>query len=198
MKPGLKIGDTGDLVWTVDSSMVILLGGDPRAAVFSTPNMILLMERAARESLRPYLEPGEESVGTEVQVQHIGGAGLGTIVRGKAHVRSVEGRKIQSPRAVHAGPFHQCRKGLAMGPRQRSGPGRITDKKRFPSRGAIIGQASRSPPRHEADRSPRQGSQSKIAYRNDTDAYIRCLQLDDAREGIQAFIEKRPARFSSK
>jgi enoyl-CoA hydratase len=43
-----------------------------------------------------------------------------------------------------------------------------------------------------------EGSQSKIAYRNDTDAYIRCLQLDDAREGIQAFIEKRPARFSSK
>ncbi|MFM7976939.1 MAG: thioesterase, FlK family, partial [Pirellula sp.] len=39
--------------------MVITLGGDPRATVFSTPNMIMLMERSAREALRPYLESGE-------------------------------------------------------------------------------------------------------------------------------------------
>jgi len=95
MKPGLKIGDVARLDWTVDPSMVILLGGDPRAAVFSTPNMILLMERAAREAIRPFLEPGEESVGVDVQIQHVGGAGLGASVRGEARVLSIDGRKIQ-------------------------------------------------------------------------------------------------------
>jgi enoyl-CoA hydratase len=95
MKPGLKVGDVGRLDWTVDPSMIILLGGDPRAAVFSTPNMILLMERAAREAIRPFLEPGEESVGVDVQIQHVGGAGLGASVRGEARVLAVDGRRIQ-------------------------------------------------------------------------------------------------------
>jgi enoyl-CoA hydratase/carnithine racemase len=40
-----------------------------------------------------------------------------------------------------------------------------------------------------------EGSQPKIAYRVDTEAYVRCLQLDDAREGIRAFLEKRSPRF---
>ena len=40
-----------------------------------------------------------------------------------------------------------------------------------------------------------EGSQPKVAYRADTEAYIRCLQLPDASEGIRAFIEKRPPNF---
>ena len=94
MKPGLQVGAIGELIWNVDSSMVITLGGDSRATVFSTPNMIMLMERAAREALRPYLEPGEESVGTEVQIQHVGGAGIGAVVHGQARVRGIEGKRI--------------------------------------------------------------------------------------------------------
>ena len=94
MKPGLKIGDVGGLVWIVDPSMVITLGGDARATVFSTTNMILLMERSAREAIRPFLEPGEESVGTEVNIQHLSGAGIGSTVRGEARVTGINGKKI--------------------------------------------------------------------------------------------------------
>lgn len=94
MKPGLQIGSIGELFWTVDATMVITLGGDPRATVFSTPNMIMLMERAAREALRPYLEPGEESVGTDVNIQHVSGAGIGASVRGEARVREIDGKRI--------------------------------------------------------------------------------------------------------
>ncbi|MBC7965803.1 MAG: enoyl-CoA hydratase/isomerase family protein [Fuerstia sp.] len=94
MKPNLKLGDVGTLTWIVDASMVITLGGDPRATVFSTPNMILLMERAAREALRPFLEAGEESVGIDVNIQHIGGAPLGAVVRGIAKVTVIDGRRV--------------------------------------------------------------------------------------------------------
>ncbi|MFM8574014.1 MAG: thioesterase, FlK family [Pirellula sp.] len=94
MKPGLQPGAIGELIWNVDSSMVITLGGDPRATVFSTPNMIMLMERAAREALRAYLEPGEESVGTDVQIQHVSGAGIGAVVRGEARVNEIDGKRI--------------------------------------------------------------------------------------------------------
>lgn len=103
MKSGLKVGDIGRLTWIVDASMVITLGGDSRATVFSTPNMILLMERAAREALRPFLEPGEESVGIEVNIQHIGGAGIGSTVVGTARVTSIDGRKISFDVEAHAG-----------------------------------------------------------------------------------------------
>jgi enoyl-CoA hydratase/carnithine racemase/predicted thioesterase len=94
MKSGLTIGTTGSLTWTVDATMIITLGGDSRATVFSTPNMILLMERAAREALREYIDPGEESVGIEVNIQHIGGAALGSTVRGLAKVTGIDGRRV--------------------------------------------------------------------------------------------------------
>jgi enoyl-CoA hydratase/carnithine racemase/predicted thioesterase len=95
MKPGFQVGAIGELIWNVDSSMVITLGGDPRATVFSTPNLIMLMERAAREALRPYLETGEESVGTDVQIQHVSGAGIGSVVRGQARATQIDGKRIQ-------------------------------------------------------------------------------------------------------
>lgn len=103
MKPGLQIGSIGELFWTVDATMVITLGGDPRATVFSTPNMIMLMERAAREALRPYLEPGEESVGTDVNIQHVSGAGIGASVRGEARIREIDGKRIHFDITAWAG-----------------------------------------------------------------------------------------------
>lgn len=94
MKPGLKIGDAGELTWLVDPTMTITLGGVPQATVFSTPNMIMLMERSAREALRPFLEDGEESVGVEVQIEHTGAAVLGSTVRGIAKVTEMDGRRV--------------------------------------------------------------------------------------------------------
>src|SRR5215469_226202 len=94
MKPGLKIGDIGELTWVVDPTMTVTLGGVPQATVFSTPNMILLMERSASEALRSFLEDGEESVGVEVQVEHIAAAALGSTVRGVAKVVEIDGRRV--------------------------------------------------------------------------------------------------------
>jgi enoyl-CoA hydratase len=74
--------------------MTISLGGLPTATVFSTPSMIMLMERAAREALRPHLEEGEESVGVEVNVEHTGAAVLGARVRAEARITAIEGRRI--------------------------------------------------------------------------------------------------------
>ncbi len=94
MKPNLKIGDAGELTWTVDPTMTITLGGVPQATVFSTPSMIMLMEQSAREALRPFLEEGEESVGVEVQVEHTGAAVLGSTVRCVAKVVELDGRHV--------------------------------------------------------------------------------------------------------
>lgn len=103
MKPGLKIGDVGELTWIVDPTMTVTLGGVPQATVFSTPNMILLMERSASEALRPFLEDGEESVGVEVQVEHIAAAPLGSTVRGVAKVVEIDGRRVSFEVWAYAG-----------------------------------------------------------------------------------------------
>jgi enoyl-CoA hydratase len=103
MKPGLNPGQVGELTWIVDPTMTITLGGLPEATVFSTPNMIMLMERAAREALRPYLEPGEESVGVAVQVEHLGPAVLGATVRGVARVTGIDGRRVTFDLQAFAG-----------------------------------------------------------------------------------------------
>lgn len=94
MKPGLNLGSVGELTWVIDPTMTIILGGLPQATVFSTPSMVMLMERAAREALRPFLEATEESVGVDVQVEHLGPAVLGSTVRGVARVTGIEGRRV--------------------------------------------------------------------------------------------------------
>ncbi len=43
-----------------------------------------------------------------------------------------------------------------------------------------------------------EGQLPKVTHRADTEAYIRCLELPDAREGIAAFVEKRSAKFDGK
>lgn len=105
MRRGLRVGDKGELVWTVDPvhTITLGLGTTTQVTVFSTPSMIMLMERAAREALRPYLEPGEETVGVEVSVEHLAGAPLGASVRGVATVTAVEERRISFDIAAYHG-----------------------------------------------------------------------------------------------
>jgi enoyl-CoA hydratase/carnithine racemase len=43
-----------------------------------------------------------------------------------------------------------------------------------------------------------EGQLPKVTHRADTEAYVRCFALPDAREGISAFVEKRPAKFDGK
>ena len=91
MKPGLAIGATGELRTNVTAAQVIHLGcgQTAEAVVFSTPAMIDLMEHAARDALRPYLESDEESVGATVQIEHLAATPIAAAVRAKATVTGI-------------------------------------------------------------------------------------------------------------
>ena len=62
--------------------------------VFATPMMVLLMENAALNAIRPYLEAGESAVGTAINVQHLAATPVGHEVTAQAVVTKVEGRHI--------------------------------------------------------------------------------------------------------
>ena len=70
-----------------------LTSRDPRLPpVYSTPDMIRLMEIAAFQALRPYCEGDEISVGTSINIQHRAASGIGARVKAEAVLESFDGR----------------------------------------------------------------------------------------------------------
>jgi predicted thioesterase len=60
--------------------------------VYSTPDMIRLMETAAFLALHPYCGEGEITVGTAINVEHRAPAGVGANVKAEAWFESSDGR----------------------------------------------------------------------------------------------------------
>ncbi len=63
--------------------------------VLATPVMILVMENAALNAIRPFLDPGESAVGIAVDVKHLAATPVGHDVRATAEVVSVDGKRIE-------------------------------------------------------------------------------------------------------
>jgi len=62
--------------------------------VLATPIMVLVMENAALNAVRAYLEPGESALGTVVDVRHFAATPVGQHVTAEAEVTEVDGRRI--------------------------------------------------------------------------------------------------------
>jgi predicted thioesterase len=84
-------GASGSLEWVVEDRHCTVRGDH---AVFSTPSLVMLLEGASIEALRPYLQPGQASVGTRVDVRHLASTPKGMRVRATATVREVDRRRV--------------------------------------------------------------------------------------------------------
>ena len=60
--------------------------------VYSTPDMIRLMETAAFQALQPYCEGDEISVGTSINIEHRAASGVGANIKAWAELESFDGR----------------------------------------------------------------------------------------------------------
>jgi len=69
--------------------------------VLATPVMIMVMENAALNAIKPYLEPGETAVGTRVDIRHLAATPAGRRVTGEAEVTRVDGRRIEFSVSAH-------------------------------------------------------------------------------------------------
>lgn len=68
--------------------------GSGSVRVFATPMMIALMERTSRMSVKPYLEDGQETVGTKVDVTHVSSTPVGLKVWCESEVVDIDRRRI--------------------------------------------------------------------------------------------------------
>jgi fluoroacetyl-CoA thioesterase len=62
--------------------------------VLATPVMIMMMENAALNAIKPYLDVGERAVGTRVDVVHQAPTPEGLRVTASAEVTKVDGQRI--------------------------------------------------------------------------------------------------------
>ena len=60
--------------------------------VYSTPDMIRLMETAAFLALHPYCEGDEITVGTSIRIEHRAASGIGARIKAEAVLESFDGR----------------------------------------------------------------------------------------------------------
>jgi len=70
--------------------------------VLATPVMILIMENAALNAMRPFLDAGESAVGTAVDVRHFAATPAGRDVRTTTEVVYVEGKRLAKKVATNA------------------------------------------------------------------------------------------------
>ncbi|MBS1874083.1 MAG: thioesterase family protein [Acidobacteria bacterium] len=73
---------------------VSFLGLDS-ARVLGTPYLILLIEMTARNSIKPLLDEGFDSVGLEVNVRHLAATPLGMRVRIRTETLEADGRRVR-------------------------------------------------------------------------------------------------------
>lgn len=94
MKARAHPGLVGEFTFTVEERHCIDFAEGGMPAVLSTPQLIGLLERTARQALAPLLEADERSVGMEVDLRHLAPTPCGVRVTLTARVIQAEGREV--------------------------------------------------------------------------------------------------------
>lgn len=68
--------------------------GSGSLAVFATPAMIALMEKTARLSVALFLEDGQSTVGTLVNVKHLSASPVGMKITCRTELKEIDRRRL--------------------------------------------------------------------------------------------------------
>jgi fluoroacetyl-CoA thioesterase len=88
----IPIGVRGEAEETVEFKYTLTAHDSRLPPVYSTPDMIRLMETAAFLALQPYCEGDEITVGTSIHVEHRAASGIGARIKAEATLESFDGR----------------------------------------------------------------------------------------------------------
>ena len=93
MKASLTAGVTATSKLTVDRERTIDFMGE-KARVYGTPMLVRDIEVACRELLLRHLDPGEDSVGTRIELDHLAATLMGMPVELNVTLAEVKGRAV--------------------------------------------------------------------------------------------------------
>jgi fluoroacetyl-CoA thioesterase len=88
----VPIGARGEAAETVAFEHTLTAHHAELPPVYSTPDMIRLMETAAFHALQPYCDGDEITVGTSIHVEHRAASGIGAQIKAEAVLDSFDGR----------------------------------------------------------------------------------------------------------
>ena len=88
----VPIGTRGEAEETVEFEHTLSSHHPQLPPVYSTPDMIRLMETAAFLAIQPYCEGDEISVGTAINIEHRAASGIGAKIKAQATVEAFDGR----------------------------------------------------------------------------------------------------------
>jgi predicted thioesterase len=109
MKPSLKQGLTTQKKIIVDEDRCIGFMGR-EGMVYATPRMVSDVEYTCRDFLLEHLEPGEDSVGAHVSIDHLAATPLGLEVSIEVRIAEVDRRKVTFEFSVRD-PVEECGRG---------------------------------------------------------------------------------------
>jgi fluoroacetyl-CoA thioesterase len=92
MAKQIPIGARGEARETVEFKHTLSSHDARLPTVYSTPDMIRLMETAAFHALQAYCEGDEITVGTAINIEHRAASGIGAIIHAEAVLESFDGR----------------------------------------------------------------------------------------------------------
>ncbi len=90
----IQIGIKGHQETVVSENMLASNVGSGLVKVYATAMMIALIEKAAVLSVEPYLEPGQGTVGTLVNVTHCSATPLGMKVHAETELVEIDRRRL--------------------------------------------------------------------------------------------------------
>ena len=93
-KSVLTTGIKGNRELVVTKELTAQAMGSGELPVFATPEVIALAEETAWRSVAAYLEPGQGTVGTMLQVEHISATPVGMKVRCETELIEIDRRKL--------------------------------------------------------------------------------------------------------
>lgn len=88
----IPVGARGEAAETVEFKHTLTAHHPQLPPVYSTPDMIRLMETAAFHALQPYCEGDEITVGTSINIEHRAASGIGAQIKAEAVLESFDGR----------------------------------------------------------------------------------------------------------
>ncbi|NMA79700.1 MAG: thioesterase family protein [Clostridiales bacterium] len=90
----ISVGTSITVDAIVEENMLAKSVGSGDLEVFATPMMIALMEKSAAASLAQFLDDGETSVGTMVNISHLSATAKGRSVSATATITAIDGRQV--------------------------------------------------------------------------------------------------------